>query len=189
MTGERREVDDGMWSPRPGPAGRSPAVDLAAAAARASQRNGDGSLVAPGARPSPGTAPPLELLAGDIDRELGQAGPREGTILPIVWSSQHTVSPGTAGNGLIPIGNPQGLRNEQARRSRRCDCWCRAQPAQGGGTSEWPRGHQSSDQGDRHLTLLCGVPRTRPRVHPLLHHHIDRRGGADTGIRLVVEAR
>jgi hypothetical protein len=189
MTGERREVDDGMWSPRPGPAGRSPAVDLAAAAARASQRNGDGSLVAPGARPSPGTAPPLELLAGDIDRELGQAGPREGTILPIVWSSQHTVSPGTAGNGLIPIGNPQGLRNEQARRSRRCDCWCRAQPAQGGGTSEWPRGHQSSDQGDRHLTRLCGVPRTRPRVHPLLHHHIDRRGGADTGIRLVVEAR
>lgn len=103
-------------------------MDLAAAAARASQRNGDGSLVAPGARPSPGTAPPLELLAGDIDRELGQAGPREGTILPIVWSSQHTVSPGTAGNGLIPIGNPQGLRNEQARRSRRCDCWCRAQP-------------------------------------------------------------
>jgi putative transposase len=38
--------------------------------------------------------------------------------------------PGRAGSGRMAIGNPQGLRNEQAGRSRRCDCWRRAHPAQ-----------------------------------------------------------
>ena len=102
------------------------------------------------------------------------AGSRGGTILPILSSSEHTVSqvrPETAASRLEILkvsatSNPGAVagaiegvvRTQHTVKVQAIGAVAR----------------QSSDQGDRHLTRICGAGWYRSRLHPFLHQHIDQ---------------